>query len=105
MVSAGLDNHTPQSGLFEFWASEPSQQVHSGDWKICIYANAQLLIATFVFPSEAVAREAHQMIQHVLRKCSFIDTGREGIEARLQAGASEVNAIAGYPNALFPDFR
>lgn len=64
-----------ETGEAAFWVSDPEPMDEGdGDWGFAVYADKDVFLATFTYPSESTARRARDAICPVLRDAIFIAT-------------------------------
>jgi hypothetical protein len=63
------------TGKTEFWLSEPESTVEGdGDWCFAIYADKDVFLATFTYPSQAAALRASIAMVEILKETISVVT-------------------------------
>lgn len=64
-----------ETGEAAFWVTDPEPMDEGdGDWGFAVYADKDVFLATFTYPSQAAAVRAREAICPVLREATFIAT-------------------------------
>ena len=63
------------TGGTEFWLSEP-EPMGAGDWGFSVYANKDVFLATFTYPTQAASIHARIAMVDVLAGAIFIAMGK-----------------------------